>query len=310
MSYSRKLVLILFVTILFSSRAYGYTLSNITAQPSSTSEIIQPEGNLSGYITDSFMNPIDAALVRVYFHETYEENYSDSLGYYHVAHIPLCYCLKNATCSKQGYYPEWVMLSIGENTTYDFILTSLNQSCYPVFNGTMGTNGWYVSCVDVTFVIDEDIEAVFYKVDAGAWNQYDEPVQICTDGMHIFYWYYTYNGNLSDVLQTTLNIDCAIPELTLLSERLGIGKIKIIAEAADETSEINRVEFYVDGVLSYIDATEPYEGIMTGIGSHHVEAIVFDNAGNAANSTIVTAYSYQSHLQYLRIFFSRLFFVR
>ncbi len=310
MSSRQKLIVILFVTILFSLPARGYISPDITCQPTSTSEIIQPEGSLSGYVTDSSMNPIGTALVRIYFHEIYEENYSDSSGYYHVAHIPLCYCLKNATCSKPGYYPEWVMLSIGENTTYDFILTSLNQSCYPVFNGTMGINGWYVSFVNVSFIIDEDIEAVFYKVDAGGWNQYYEPVQICTDGMHIFYWYYSYNGNLSEVLQTTLKIDCTIPDLTLSSERIGIGKIIIIADAADETSEINKVEFYIDGALSFIDATEPYEGMMTGIGSHHVKAIVFDNAGNTANSMIVTAFSYQSHLQYLSIFFSRLLFAR
>jgi len=84
------------------------------------------EGNLSGYVNDTLMNPVQGARVRVYFHETYEEDYTDSSGYYHVTNIPICYCLKNATASKAGYTTEWVLLSIDENTTYDFVLTPLD----------------------------------------------------------------------------------------------------------------------------------------------------------------------------------------
>ena len=78
---------------------------------------IDENGTLSGYVKDTSMNPIEGAKVRVYFHETYEEDYSDSSGYYHVTNIPICYCLKNATASKEGYTTEWVLLAIGENTT-------------------------------------------------------------------------------------------------------------------------------------------------------------------------------------------------
>ncbi|UCD13333.1 MAG: hypothetical protein JSW60_07185, partial [Thermoplasmatales archaeon] len=41
------------------------------------------DGSLSGYVNDTFMNPIEGALVGVYFHEAYRENYTDSYGYYH-----------------------------------------------------------------------------------------------------------------------------------------------------------------------------------------------------------------------------------
>jgi len=99
-------------------------------------------GTLSGYVTDTEMNPIEGAMVRVYFHEEYRENDSDAAGYYHVTDIPICYCMKNATCIKDGYYPEWALLSIAENTTYDFILTPLNQSeFYPPSGPTQGYVG-------------------------------------------------------------------------------------------------------------------------------------------------------------------------
>jgi len=92
--------------------------------------LVDENGTLSGYVTDPAMNPIEGAKVRVYFHETYEEDYSDSSGYYHVTNIPICYCLKNATVSKEGYTTEWVLLAIGENTTLDFVLTPLGKTLY------------------------------------------------------------------------------------------------------------------------------------------------------------------------------------
>ncbi|KYK30404.1 MAG: hypothetical protein AYK22_03990 [Thermoplasmatales archaeon SG8-52-3] len=93
----------------------------------SLSGILIYNGSLLGYVNDTAGNPIEGALVRVNFHETYEEDYSDSIGFYHVTNIPICYCMKNTTCSKEGYKTEWVLLSIAENTTYDFVLTSGNN---------------------------------------------------------------------------------------------------------------------------------------------------------------------------------------
>ena len=95
------------------------------------SGIIIEDGSLLGYVNDTSGNPIEGALIRVYFHGTYRENFSDSDGYYHVIDIPICYCMKNITCSKVGYETERVSLSIAENTTYDFVLTSVNQPPYP-----------------------------------------------------------------------------------------------------------------------------------------------------------------------------------
>ena len=88
--------------------------------------ILNNDGNLFGYVNDTDMNPIEGALVQVYFHGTYEEDYSDSNGYYHVTNIPLCNCTKNCTAYKPGYKPKWVLLSIGMNTIYDFVLISGN----------------------------------------------------------------------------------------------------------------------------------------------------------------------------------------
>jgi len=96
-------------------------------------------GSLSGYVTDTSMNPIEGARIRVSFHDTYEENYTDASGYYNVTNISICYCMKNATASKNGYTTEWILLSIVENTTHDFILAPL----FDVYVDDDADPGWY-----------------------------------------------------------------------------------------------------------------------------------------------------------------------
>jgi parallel beta-helix repeat protein len=85
------------------------------------------DGTLSGYVNDTSMNPLVGALVRVYFHGTYEEDITDSSGYYHVTNIPICNCTKNCTAFKSGFKPEWILIGIFKNTTHDFVLTPGNK---------------------------------------------------------------------------------------------------------------------------------------------------------------------------------------
>jgi hypothetical protein len=117
---SIKKILVITIILLFISVSVIPSTGNIVEKKPTMST--NYDGNLSGYVNDTSMNPIEGARVRVYFHETYEENYTDSTGYYNVNNIPICYCLKNCTASKNEYKTEWVLLSIVENTTYDFVL--------------------------------------------------------------------------------------------------------------------------------------------------------------------------------------------
>ena len=61
----------------------------------------QYNGTLSGFVRDSNNDPIVGALVRVYFHEDYREDYSDSNGYYHVVDIPICLLFKECYMFKK-----------------------------------------------------------------------------------------------------------------------------------------------------------------------------------------------------------------
>jgi hypothetical protein len=119
-------ILVMGIILLFIGALITPTIASDTA----TSTTLDNNGSLLGYVNDTSGNPIEGALIRVHFHGTYEEDYSDSTGFYHVTNIPICWCMKNATCSKEGYKTEWVLLSIVENTTHDFVLTS-NHSPVP-----------------------------------------------------------------------------------------------------------------------------------------------------------------------------------
>jgi hypothetical protein len=110
------------VIILFISVALAPSINaEIESNESKYTDFLD-DGSLSGYVFDSNMEPIEGALVRVEFHSEYEENYTDSNGYYHVSNIPLCFCLKNCSASKVDYVTEWAYLEIIEETFYDFIL--------------------------------------------------------------------------------------------------------------------------------------------------------------------------------------------
>jgi hypothetical protein len=306
MSFVRNVFLVMLLGAIVVPTTSGFTIKDSAYLQTNISSLFTDEGSLSGYVHDTFMNPIPGALIRVSYHSTYQENYSDASGFYHVTNIPICYCMKNATCSKQGYQTTWILLSISENTTYDFTLASQNLTCYPVFNGTLGIGGCYISCVNVSFVADENVDSIFYQVDTAGWNQYTTPFQINEDGNHIFSWYWIYQGNLSAECQITLTIERTIPTLTVSSERIQINMVKVTAVAADEPSGINRVEFYLDGELSSVDTTGPYTGVVFGIDSHEVEVVAFDNAGNSVNDTIVTSYRSQSVPHTLHPFLSRI----
>jgi hypothetical protein len=261
-----------------------------------TNLINQYNGTLSGYVRDPSNNSIEGALIRVYFHETYRENYSDSNGYYHVTDIPICYCLKNATCSKEGYKIEWVLLSIYENTTYDFTLYSLGF-LYPVFNGTLGWNNWYISSVEVSFVYDpEEVSEIWYNYKE--WLNYTEPFIIDEEGVITveFYWI-DYEGVQSPIQSFILKIDYTPPTTGLqwevYKEGLTWYVIRFKLTAVDSISGMNpHLLIQLNDVLQgefevFTWPTFEFEIHWSKIFKHFTfKFICFDNAGNMAYQSI------------------------
>jgi len=76
-------------------------------------------------------------------------------------------------------------------------------------------------------------------------------------------------------------------EIAPFKTPLIIGKITVTADAYDEEG-IEKVEFYIDGILKYNDTEQPYEWIWNGfaIGKHEIKAVAYDNKGNRAQDEI------------------------
>ena len=180
----RKIVLA--VIILFIGTSVGPTMIGDTVEnipffitcESVESTLSINEGSLSGYVNNTLMNPIKGALVRVYFHETYEEDYTDSSGYYHVTNIPICFCLKNTTASKSGYKTEWILLAIDEDTTYDFVLTH-SKGCNGSLSGYVNDNSMNpIEGARVRVYFHEDYEED-YTDSSGYYNVNNIPICFC-----------------------------------------------------------------------------------------------------------------------------------
>jgi hypothetical protein len=169
-------------------------------------------------------------------------------------------------------------------------------------SGTMGQNGWFVSCVTVTlYAIDpdgqwpSDVNHTYYKVDSAQdWIEYLAPFDVCEDGMHIVYFYSVDKAGNYEEVQTTdvFKIDQTAPSISMSVEKVGFRQWKFIANVYDQTSQICLVQCYIDDMLiGNITKPGPYEWSWTGKGNHTVTGIAYDNAGNSAENDVVFSYA-------------------
>ncbi len=256
------------------------------------------DGSLSGYVYNISMRPVLGARVRVYFHGTFRENYTDTSGYYEVTDIPICNCTKNCTASKPGYTSEWVMLSINETTNYDFVLTPLDDiSCNPGINGTLGDNDWFVSNIFIDFT--GNCHQVFYKINNFDWIEYNfEPFYIQDDGEYKFWWFYIdHEENQSEIYLTEFKIDQTPPDIQdvkweTFREGWGNWYCKFICNSIDNTSSMDRVEMYInDGLWQTSDGPGPvYEFVIQWgnqpWGNPIFNFLHYDLAGNSASDSV------------------------
>jgi hypothetical protein len=92
-------------------------------------------GTLTGTVTDAETGePIEGAEVTLDCHGTTRTVLTDANGTYRFTDVPLCFCLKNLSASKDGYVEEVMQVAIGEETVQDVELE-------PVEDGTGHDSG-------------------------------------------------------------------------------------------------------------------------------------------------------------------------
>ena len=166
-------------------------------------------------------------------------------------------------------------------------------------DGTLGQHDWYISCVTVTLHAEDmkwpsGVNCTYYKVDDGPWNEYTDPIIICSDGEHtVDYYSDDKAGNIETIQSISFKIDQTAPSITMTVENVGFRQWKFLATVSDETSEVQYVECYIDmTMMGTIAAPGPYEWSWTGKGNHTVTGIAYDNAGNSATHNVIFSYSF------------------
>jgi hypothetical protein len=199
------------------------------------------------------MNPIEDALIRVHFHEEYEEDYSDESGFYQVTNIPLCYCMKDCVCSKEGYKTEMASMGISENTIHDFILYPLDV--YPIFKGSQ-CNGWWNSPVAVSFVFDsEEVSEIWYYYNG--LHLYTKPFIIDEKIEFLLEWYWIdFEDDKSPDYYIIIHIDQTPPVINIeweIYKKNCQWYVRFILTGEDLTSGMSpNLEFFINDVFQGI----------------------------------------------------------
>jgi len=189
-----------------------------------------------------------------------------------------------------------------------------SSPCYPVFNGTQGDNGIFITPVNVRFIHDPEIVAeIYYQAGSGEWTLYTEPFAIYEQGEIDFSWYWgDHNGNPTNPQgPLVLRIDHSPPKLALIIPEEGkvylfgellfekeiartiiLGKIVIDVDTIDEMSGINNVTFSLiknsKPPETCVLKSAPYVWELTGrhIGKYTLTVTAYDQGGLSVNTTL------------------------
>jgi len=210
-------------------------------------------GSLSGYVNDTHMNPISGARVRVSFHGTYEEDYTDYLGYYHVTNIPICWCMKNCTASKQRYSTEEVWLSIDEDTTYDFALSCISMQVDA--NGPyFGWNNELIQFFGLAYCGSEPYYWHWYFGDGFESNEQNPNHSYVTPGNYtVVLIVEDAEDNIDQDTTWSLIVDCPIPPTPSISGPKS-GKPGIVYDYTFNCSNPSGTEYFL--FIHWGDGTE------------------------------------------------------
>lgn len=151
--------------------------------------------------------------------------------------------------------------------------------------GQYGENNWFISCVEIFFIYNPEVVVkIWYKIDDGDWIEFPtiSQISICEDGEHIVCWKYEdIEGNISDVECQDFKIDQTPPEIGDLLWNLNDLDLVFELRCGDDTSGVERVEFYVDEELRFIDYEGPFSWIPENPDIFWIKVFVYDNAGNS-----------------------------
>ncbi len=88
----------------------------------------QMYGTITGIVIDSKTNvPIADALMTLKYHDIVRKQYTDAYGRYSFDKVPICFCLKNISASKDGYTEQSQEVPVNKVTYVNFTLDKLSD---------------------------------------------------------------------------------------------------------------------------------------------------------------------------------------
>jgi len=154
------------------------------------------------------------------------------------------------------------------------------------------------------------VKEIHYRIDEGQDQIYKHPIIISEEGPHTFmYWAIDNAGNEEEHHTVWLKIDKHDPVVSITRPREGylylfdsetrrsllgltivIGDITVESQATDAMSGIDRVEFYLDGMLQHTVTGEQsgygWRCTRSMLFIHAISVRAIDKAGNSEESII------------------------
>ena len=191
-----------------------------------------------------------------------------------------------------------ILLFVG--ITINPITGSVNQSddCYPIFKGTPGRNGWYISPLVVTFIYDPINVTEIQSWLNESWVLYDGPFNITELGeLPLFKWRYHDKRIGSEWINNHCYCpfipDFDKPSLNINIQRKGFffwKKYIVTADAYDSMSGIAYVNFYLNGELQFNDTEILYQWTFKPVPRRQTltfKVVAYDCAGNSNDDEII-----------------------
>ena len=171
-------------------------------------------------------------------------------------------------------------------------------------SGILGKNGWYTDSIKLIFNATDNTSGVrhtYYTINNGEEQEYSDPIILSSDGNYtIKYYSVDVAGNQEQYRNVNVKLDKTEPIIDIKKPESNsfyifdkkimpiplatvvIGRITICASAWDNISGIERMEFYIDDTLKYIDTETPFKWIWDQkiSGGHILKAAAYDRAGN------------------------------
>ncbi len=172
-----------------------------------------------------------------------------------------------------------------------------------------GENNWYISSVRVDIVATDPlcpdpclgtasgVKEIHYIIDGG-----DEEIhegestnfRLQDDGVHLVeYWAVDNAGNVEDPFTFEIAIDQTNPIVTMVAVAYQLEdeswEVKFTVDAGEQTSGVNRVEFFIQADLEKVDDEPPYDWIIAWQDDYKTKsfkAVAYDNAGNSGQMII------------------------